>query len=397
MAARLLSRQIPKRLLAGLGLLLLAFAGEAQACVICLSAITITPGQKLDSADEAVIALRSANPEQFRIIEVVKGNAAAGGTITEPSLAVLTAQVVMSPEGQMPGEAVQALPQDKPLLLIRDRVSERWTSIGSMDDHYAGWLRDLVATNRGMEARPVRTWPPQLALMSSDLSDAEWRERVAVVAPQLESAEPLVAEIAYGELARAPFAAMRILKSRLDPAKIAIWANDPKLTSRRPAYTLLLGIVGGPDDAIEIERQINVALGSRDATNLSAMLAADLELRGATRVDWLEQTYFADRQRTLPEIEAALLALSVHGGADGTVSRQRVVDAYRYFIEVRRPMAGFVAMELADWEAWDLTAEYVDIIRSKAVKDPAGEFAILSYLKRSPITAAALRSPASNE
>jgi hypothetical protein len=118
------------------------------------------------------------------------------------------------------------------------------------------------------------------------------------------------------------------------------------------------------------------------------MLAADLELRGATRVDWIEQTYFADRQRTLPEIQAALLALSVHGGAEGAVPRRRVIEAYRYFIKVRNPMAGFVAMELADWEAWDATADYVSIIRSNAVKDPAEQFAILSYLKRSPLTTA---------
>ena len=181
---------------------------------------------------------------------------------------------------------------------------------------------------------------------------------------------------------------MRMLKSELDAAKIATWIDDPKLVSRRPAYTLLLGIAGGPDDAIELERRIDTALKARDATNLSAMLAADLELRGPTRIDWLQQTYFADRKRTLPEINAALLALSVHGGADATVPREKVIEAYRYFIKVRRPMAGFVAMELADWQAWDATADYVDIIRSKAVKDPAGEFAILSYLKQSPATVA---------
>ncbi|MGO4834449.1 hypothetical protein AB4144_19510, partial [Rhizobiaceae sp. 2RAB30] len=77
-----------------------------------------------------------------------------------------------------------------------------------------------------------------------------------------------------------------------------------------------------------------------------------------------------------------------HGQADATVSRERVVEAYRQFIRLRRPMAGFVAMELADWEAWEATADYVDIIRSKAVKDPAGEFAILHYLRQSPVMAA---------
>jgi hypothetical protein len=159
---------------------------------------------------------------------------------------------------------------------------------------------------------------------------------------------------------------------------------------------LLLGIAGGPENAVELEQRIDAALLARDATNLSAMIAADLELRGPSRVGWLETTYFADRQRTLPEIDAALLALSVHGEANAAVPRERVIEAYRYFIKVRKPMAGFVAMELASWEAWDATADFVEIIRSKAVKDPAGQFAIVSYLKSSPLTAklARLQPPA---
>jgi hypothetical protein len=286
----------------------------------------------------------------------------------------------------MPGQKVPTAPDGKPLLLVRDRVSEKWTSLGAIDADYAGWLRQLAATKHGGKSRSARLLWPRPTLTGASLTDAEWRERVAVVAPHFESTDPLVAEIAYGELMRAPYSAIRILKPQLDAAKIATWINDPKLVSRRPAYTLLLGIAGGPDDAIELEQQIDTALRGREATNLSAMLAADLELRGPSRVDWLEKTYFADRKRTLPEINAALLALSVHGGADGRVPRNRVIEAYRYFIHMRKPMSGFVAMELADWQAWDATADYIDIIRSKAATDPASEFAILSYLKQSPET-----------
>ncbi|MGV4796965.1 hypothetical protein [Rhizobium sp. F40D2] len=255
-----------------------------------------------------------------------------------------------------------------------------------MSVDFAGWLRQLAQTKQSAET-PKRIWP-QLTLTSSYLTDAEWRDRIVVVAQQLESPEALVAAIAYGELSRAPYAVTRLLKPQLDAAKLLTWTTDPKLASRRPAYTLLLGITGGAGTAIALEQQIDIAMKARDATNLSALLAADLELRGANRVDWLETTFFADSQRTLPEIQAALLALSVQGGADGIVPRRRVIEAYRYFIKARKPMAGFVAMELADWEAWDATADYVAIIRSKAVRDPAEQFAILSYLKRSPLTTA---------
>ena len=385
MEPRLFSRQMSVRLFFGLGVLVLAFSGEARACAICFSGIAITPGQKLDSADQAVLAVPLANPEQFRITEVIKGDASANETITAPGVSAPSAQPVMSLDGPTSGQVVPAVPGGQPLLLLRDKVSDEWTSIGAISTDYAGWLRKLVATKRGGEIRPPKAWS-LIGLAGSYLTDDEWRERVAVVAPYLESPAPLVAKIAYGELMRAPYSAIRILKPQLDAARIATWIDDPKLASRRPAYTLLLGIAGGPDDAADIEQRINTALKALDATNLAAMLAADLELRGPSRVDWLEQTYFADRKRTLPEIDAALLALSVHGGADGNVSRNRVIEAYRYFIHVREPMSGFVAMELADWQAWDATADYIDIIRSKAVTDPASEFAILSYLKQSPLT-----------
>ena len=42
----------------------------------------------------------------------------------------------------------------------------------------------------------------------SDLSDAEWRERVALAASYLEDREPLAAEIAHGEISRAPYNAL---------------------------------------------------------------------------------------------------------------------------------------------------------------------------------------------
>jgi hypothetical protein len=367
-------------------LLILAFASDARACAICFSGLVVTPGQKLDAADEAVLAAPSAGQGQFRIIEIIKGDGTVADIIVQPGLSAPVAAAVMSVDGLTAGDGEPTKPSEKPQLLLRDKVSEKWTSLGEMPADFAGWLRQLAATKRSGE-RPKRIWP-QLTLTSSYLSDAEWRARIAVVAPQLESPEPLVAEIAYGELVRAPYSTIRLLKPQLHAAKIATWINDPKLASRRPAYTLLLGIAGGPEITIDLEQQIDTALSRRDATNLSAMLAADLELRGATRVDWIEQTYFADRQRTLPEIQAALLALSVHGGAEGAVPRARVIEAYRYFIKARNPMAGFVAMELADWEAWDATGDFVAIIRSNAVKDPAERFAILSYLKRSPLTTA---------
>jgi len=68
----------------------------------------------------------------------------------------------------------------------------------------------------------------------------EWRSRVALMLPYLEHQEPLVAKIAYGELAAAPYAELQTAKPRLAAPAIRRWLADPELSARRPLYFLLL-------------------------------------------------------------------------------------------------------------------------------------------------------------
>jgi hypothetical protein len=67
----------------------------------------------------------------------------------------------------------------------------------------------------------------------------EWRARVALMLPYLEPREPLVAEIAYGELAAAPYAALLAAKPRLAAPAIRRWLADPERMARQPLYLLL--------------------------------------------------------------------------------------------------------------------------------------------------------------
>jgi hypothetical protein len=344
---------------------------SASACAICLSGWVVTIGQQLDLADQVVLALPENDGKSFRVVEVVKGRGSAGGIITEAVVRVDAA----------------TMSSRKPVLLSWNGLAHTWTSIGTIGADYGDWLRQLVATG-GAGGRSAKSTWPKTTQSPTELTDADWRERLAIVVPYLENPEALAAEIAYGEVGRAPYGALRSSKPRLEAAKIASWIDDPKLAPRRASYTLLLGIAGNSNDAAIIEQRVDTAWKARDATNLAAMLAADLELRGPARLDWIDQMYFADRNRTLAEIEAVLLALSVQGGANGAVPRERVIQAYRSFMAERKPMAGFVAQELADWGYWDATTEYVALLKSDAVKDPGSHFAIVNYLQRSPLPAA---------
>src|SRR5262249_5175063 len=150
-----------------------------------------------------------------------------------------------------------------------------------------------------------------------------------------------------------------VVRSRIDAKTVEGWLNDAKVIPRYAAYILVQGFVAGPTDAERLEDRMEAVWKSHDATNLGAMIAADLELRGPSRVAGVEAKYFADRTGPMRETEPALLALNAHGEANRPVPRARVIEAYRTFIKQRPPMAGFVAQQLADWDYWDAATEYV--------------------------------------
>jgi hypothetical protein len=127
-----------------------------------------------------------------------------------------------------------------------------------------------------------------------------------------------------------------------------------------------------------------VAWKSGDATNLASMLAADLELRGAARLTWVDERYLSDRSRSAPEISAALLALSVHGNAGGVIPRERVIQSYRLFMKAHPEVAGYVAQDLATWQYWDAVPEYVALMKSDVRQQFPSRVAIIAYLRQSP-------------
>ncbi|MDL2410075.1 hypothetical protein PY650_31560 [Rhizobium calliandrae] len=357
-------------------LIFVSSAATAVACPLCYEAAKqmVTIGQQLNTADRVVIARPDGSTSHFRIASAIKGDDADGATIVDP---------VQGPDGTVPSGC-------DPCLLIHYALNPHWTALGTMPPEYAAWLRQLIATYRTSGELRRASWPQRLQ-PSTVLNDAGSRQCISLVLPRLESPDALVAQIAWQELAHAPYQALETVRSRIDAGTVERWLNDPKLASRHATYTLVLGFVGGSADAERLEQKMEAARTSHDATNLAAMIGADLELRGPSRIGWVEATYFADHTRTMPEIEAALLALNVHGEASGTISREQVIEAYRVFIRERPAMAGFVALQLADWNYWDAATEYAALLKSDAVKDPASQFAVVNYLQRAAAAKAALQ------
>ena len=344
-------RQTTQGLLAAV---LLCVSAAAAACPLCLGAGQPTKAQQLAAAQQAVLAVPTADASRFRVIEVIKGERPSTSTI----------------EGGYPrfGPAVDAeVPKREPLLLVRDDQFPSWVILGAIGTEQSGWLRKLAVGKR-----------------ADEISAEQWRARVALVVPCLENPQPLVAEIAYGDLATAPYAAVRTAKPRLDARVVRAWLADPELAGRHRLYLLLLGVAGNARDATALEQRLEGAWKSGNATNLASMLAADLELRGAARMTWVEERYLRDRARSAPEIEAALLALSVHGNANSVIPRERVIQSYRMFMKEHQEIAGYVAQDLAAWQYWDAVTEYVALMKSDVRQQYPSRLAILAYLRQSP-------------
>ncbi len=328
---------------------------NAWACPVCQGWGRPSTAQRLVVSPQAVLAVSTADAGRFRVIRVIKGERPADGMV----------------EGDSPRSGLAAgdatLTNTQPLLIVRDDPLPTWVILGAIDVARADWLRAFAS------GKPA-----------AELSPEEWRARVALVVPHLNDPEPLAAELAFAELAVAPYAALRTAKPLLDAAALRGLLADPELAARHPLCLLLLGISGNAQDAGTLEGRLQAAWQAGDTVNLSSMLAADLELSGAARVAWIESNYLADPKRSGTEIKAALLALSVHGSANGVVPRERVIQSYRVFMKAHPELAGDVAPDLAAWQYWDAVPDYLALMKSKVRQQYPSRLAMLAYLQQSP-------------
>jgi hypothetical protein len=331
--------------------LFLCTSFAATACPLCLGAFRSSVAQQLVDLPHAVLAQPSADGRGYRIVAVIKGERPAAGTI--------------------PAEAIQLdviMDAAATLLLVRDDAWSMWVGVGAVAVEHASWLRRIAAGRR-----------------SSDMNADEWQARVELMLPYLEHRQPLVAEIAYGELAAAPYAALLAARPRLDAPAIRRWLADPQLAARQPMYLLLLGIAGDAGDASALERRLEALWIAGDATYLASMIAADLQLRGPSRMAWVDAKYLGNRLRTTRELEAALLALSVLGNANDAIPRERVIQSYRLFMQEHKELAGFVAQDLAAWQYWGAVPLYLTLIKSNVRQQFTSRVAIFVYLRQSPV------------
>ena len=335
----------------------------AHACPICSGNLpTLTLLQHLINSDRAVIA-RSLGGRDFEVIEPIK------------PLPALPAVGARAAAADKPGSKLRDLRyipgEDIPrasggsYLLLRQALGGGWMNAGPVPAGAANDLRRLVGAKR-----------------SSDMTLADWRSRVVMLAPMLEHPVPVLATTTYAEIARAPYDAMRSTRGHVRPSDLRVWLADPGRATRRPLYWLLYGINAGPGEAREIAGRVDRLAAKGGLEDLASLLAADLEAGGAARRAVLRRTYLEQSTRSIPELQEAILAFTVHADAGDAALRRETAETFGRLVRKHRALGGLVAADLARWQYWDAVPDYIALLRSR-VLNPALRQPVLDYLTAS--------------
>lgn len=330
----------------------LALAGKAAlACAICApSAAEQALTQRLFKSEAIAIGTAMPPPGQFRI--TVRVRAGEGDNLLD---------------GVGVADAGAAPPAGTSVLLARSGGS--WRVMAWMPAERAAWVRQLLLLRRPADANPA---------------DADWGQRFAFFAPDLESPVAAVAQVAYEELSLAPLGAMRAAVAHFAKLPLARWLAQPELAHRYPLYALMLGFVAAPEQVAMVRQRIlNQSAWAPLATS-SAWMAALLEMQGREGVDWLTHHYLQDAARSDSEVQAALLALRVHAADARRVGVPVATQALRAFVQANPQRAGFAASDLGDWAQWDFVADFEALLDTDRPQVFASRYALVLYLLRSP-------------
>lgn len=355
---------------------MVGLAGRALACPFC-SAVSLTFAQEIAQSQAAVIARlvepppaaalqpRATGPlpkAKFRVVKALKGSdiVAAAGLAGPDGAAVEVMMLDAKPVGSLA------------LIFGIEPPNLVWSSPIPVSDRAVAYLEKLA-----------------------DLPE-KGPERLAFFMQHLEDADETLARDAYDEFAVAPYADVKGLKDRMNPARLLGWIESPKVqANRRRLYATMLGVCGGPDDAKRIERLL-VGEGlapeetSEVRSGLDALIACYVALRGPEALDLVDRLFLERKGRTVPfaETYAAVMALRFLGEESDLVPRDRVLQSLRILLGEPK-LADLVIADLARWQDWTVIDRLVTLFKQASADTIFVREPVVNYLRACPLPEAA--------
>jgi hypothetical protein len=223
-------------------------------------------------------------------------------------------------------------------------------------------------------------------------------DRLAFFQEYLEHPDPLLAQDAYDEFARAPYADVHALAPRMQHDRLMKWIADLEISpSRRRLYFTMLGACGGNDDLPLLESMITsdyeamephlkrlvacgLSLGGpiglpawieavqqderRKKLGLDALVACYLTLRGAEGLDLIDERFLKNPDAEYTYVYSTIMALRFHGDEQtSAVPRQRLLASMRLLLD-NPDFADQVILDLSRWEDWSVLDRLVEMFKT---------------------------------
>jgi hypothetical protein len=226
-------------------------------------------------------------------------------------------------------------------------------------------------------------------------------DRLAFFEQHLEDEDESLARDAYDEFAVAPYADVRGLKDRMNPAKLLGWIENPKVqANRRRLYATMLGVCGTAADADRIGAILEGKTASGEPLppeqaeirgGLDALIACYVALRGPEALDLVDRLFLEREGRDVPfaETYAAVMALRFLGEESDLVPRDRVLQSLRLLLEEPK-LADLVIADLARWQDWSVVDKLSQIFKDAQADNIFVREPIVNYLRACPLPEAAV-------
>lgn len=326
-----------------------AVPSRTFACILCVGFPEKTAVDFLGDA-RCVILARSAteNPFSYACVETLKG----GFDGAEIDLLVDSAT-----------RRKLAVDSRRTVLLIQDESGGDWRSLGVISDAYLRVLRRVVIVAENWRNEGGRQLRWQFFM------------------PLFGHGDPAVRELAYLEMVRAPYTAIRKLGQVTPQDAYADVLTDSRYQEWRSLAILLLAQSDDPNDQQWIREAFSKSSRLGITSNLAALVTAAIEIDGGKAIDNLNKNLGSNEGQPPEVTEAFFAAISLHGAYADNLMRDQIVVSYRLLLDSNPSLAGRIAQDLNDWGRTELTAELSTILQTIKTLPPGARRTIANYLR----------------
>lgn len=348
-----------------------AAEATAVACPFC-SATSQTLSEELATAEVAVLVRLTEPAEPF--------DPATSPDSVDPDAGTATFEVVEFIRGE------KKFPELKQLKVVYfgENDPNQLFLINGIDagippansTQVADWTTPLPLSKRGREyVKLLDTLPKKGA------------ERLAFFQKYFEDEDPLLAQDAYDEFARAPYSEVIALGPQMDRGQLMEWINNSEVgPTRRRLYLTMLGVCGKPEDADQLEtmlkydfQQIQPALNTmvtvmglqgsplgapiaaelvradvrRQQQCLDALVAAYLKLKGPEGLPLINERFLANPDAEYTHVYATIMALRFHGEETDVLPKEQLLESMRLVLD-NSEISDQVIPDLTRWEDWSI-------------------------------------------